>query len=497
MKFLRRAWPVPALVVVAVLAVLLPSWGDGGPGPGEADVSMSGTAVVHRRDGSSDRVDGRTTLRRGDTIEVTSGRATFELAGGVGLEGRAGSAGRHRRGTTVRMGAVPSLEAGRLLVTAEHRARISSAGTTVSLAAVGDEPAALKASRAVGLSVGVYRGRSSLDSAGERRNLGALRRMEVAAAGELPQAPSPLRYLATDGWDRRFLGPAVALDGQLRSLLAGYRAASTGAPGASVRYLRSVLPALEGEASLARLVSGRRAPDDVLVGAAIASLGEDGSFADRWRAVFSFHDDGATWGLVALDQAVPTDDVVDTLVGALNGTDFSFESAAAPRSSTTTPATAPPGTPPASTTLPPTTAPAAPSTTAGGGGVVPSGPPSSGSGSPGGTAPPPTAPPRTAPPRTAPPRTAPPRTAPPRTAPPPTAPPPTAPPPTAPPPPTTRPAPPTTAPPVVTAPPVTAPPPTDPIAGLVEGAGEAVGTVVGGVTDVLGGLLAPPPPSGG
>ncbi len=363
MKLLRRAWPVPALVVVAVLAALMPSWGDDGPGPGEADVTVSGSAVVRRRDGKVERVEDRTTLRRGDTIEVTSGRAGFELADGVSLEGRAGGAGRHHRGTTLRMGAVPSLEAGELLVTAERRARITSAGTTVALMADADPPAALRASRTVGLRVSVYRGRSALDSAGQRGTIRALRRMEVAAPGELPRAAAPLRYLADDPWDRRFLGPAVALDRQLRSLLAGYKAARAGAAGArSARYLRSVVPDLVGEPALTRLVTGRRAADDVLVGAVIASLGERGTFAERWAAVFAFHDDGATWGLAALDQGVDADDVVDAVVLAVNGTDFPFESAAAPVSPTSPspPRTVPSAPPGSSTTLPgpaPTTSP--------------------------------------------------------------------------------------------------------------------------------------------
>ncbi len=40
------------------------------------------------------------------------------------------------------------------------------------------------------------------------------------------------------------------------------------------------------------------------MGAAIVLEGTRGTFAERWAGVFGFRDEGAQWGLVALDQGV-------------------------------------------------------------------------------------------------------------------------------------------------------------------------------------------------
>src|SRR5436190_1132302 len=52
--------------------------------------------------------------------------------------------------------------------------------------------------------------------------------------------------------------------------------------------------------------------------AAIPDLGERGSFSDRWDEVFAFHDDGAKWGIVALDQAVKSEPLIGTVEEAFN-----------------------------------------------------------------------------------------------------------------------------------------------------------------------------------
>ncbi len=368
MNLVRRAWVAPAALIAIAVVGLVPSCGDDGIGPGEAEVTVSGTARVERADGEVERVaDRRVSLRPGDAIEVTTGSARFELADGVRYAGVAGRAGAHRAGTTVRMGNVPDLEAGDLLVTGPEPTSVSAGDTTVTTGPGGGAPgegSALRLSRTLGLRVGVYRGSASLDSAGARRTVPGLRRMEVAAAGELPRTPRPLRFAADDRWDRRYLGDAIALDAELFSLV-GAVEATGGADAGSVTYLRSVLPMARGEASLAELVRPRRVSTDVLVGAVIAGLGEDGSFARRWREVFTFHDAGATWGLVALDQEVETTAVSEAVRDALNDTEFPFQvdeavatpasPAAAPPPSTSIPAARPGSSPPSTTTGPPAT----------------------------------------------------------------------------------------------------------------------------------------------
>jgi hypothetical protein len=52
------------------------------------------------------------------------------------------------------------------------------------------------------------------------------------------------------------------------------------------------------------MVDESHSPGELLVGAAISTEGKRGRFAERWSQVFQFRDDGAAWGLVALDQQV-------------------------------------------------------------------------------------------------------------------------------------------------------------------------------------------------
>jgi hypothetical protein len=136
------------------------------------------------------------------------------------------------------------------------------------------------------------------------------------------------------------------------------------------------LPALDQEPEFtADLVdAGSRPQGETLIGAAIASLGRRGSFTDRWKAIFDFHQQGAEWGLVALDQGVDGEPLLGAVEQALNGTTFEFAAApaaspttTAPGAGNTTTTSPPPGTPPPTT--PPPTSP--PPTTPPAGGPLP------------------------------------------------------------------------------------------------------------------------------
>ncbi len=138
--------------------------------------------------------------------------------------------------------------------------------------------------------------------------------------------------------------------------------------GVTIGGYKSVLPSLTDEAEFtpALLAENPHKPGEFFVGAAIASLSRRGTFAERWRDAFAFHDAGANWGFVALDQGVATDPLLSTIQDALNATPFAFAEAgratSTARSSptttgaspTTTATTAPSGGP---TTAPPPTAP--------------------------------------------------------------------------------------------------------------------------------------------
>jgi hypothetical protein len=273
----------------------------------------------------------------------------------------------------------PELEAGELLVSVpdDEPFAVEAAGTSVE---VGSGSARL--ARTLGVGVVAYDAAVLLDSAGQEREVPALRQMQVPALGRPPLAPRPLTYTETDPWDRRFLGEAMDLGRTLETLARGYTANLRPGEGRSVGFYKLVFPALDEEPAFdASLLDPARRPGDTLVGAAITQLGEKGSFEDRWTDVFSFHDEGAAWGIVALDQAVRGTPLVGAIEEAIAGSPLGF--------------TDQPGDEVAS---PPTTAPTTPTTQAPDpqdepGTTAPNNPPTTPTTSPPPTTPPPTVPP--------------------------------------------------------------------------------------------------------
>lgn len=368
---MTRRWS--ALAVVTLLAAPA-ACSDDGPKEGEARLEVDGRAIVERADGHRETIDGGTDLRTGDRVSMDDGAAVMRLSGGTELELREGLG--DAAGTRVLMDKRPVLEAGDLLVTTPDTVNLEADGTEVRVT-----EGAARLTRAFGMSVAAYDADVTLDSAGVPAEVPALRQMVVPDLGRPPQHPRPFDYNADDTWDRRFLGAAMDLGDRLQRLANGLTNTLPDGEGHTPGFFRIVLPGLEDEGDFnAELLAPDldRKPGDTLIGAAITDLGKGGDFAARWDDVFTFRDDGAEWGIVALDQAVRSEPLVGVVEAALN----SFEEAAAfiqPPSSTT------PGTTP---------------TTPGGGED-----PTESGGTDGGSPtspPPPTTPPPTAPPPTTP-----------------------------------------------------------------------------------------------
>lgn len=386
-----------ARVVLAgvVGAAGLAACSDRGPGAGEARLEVDGEAVVTRADGDRDVVTGRTDVGAGDRVEVVEGRATMALAGGHRLELRDGHG--DDADTVVRMGPVPELEAGDLLVASPDAVEVRAAGTLVEV-----QEGAAKVSRTLGMSVASYDAEVVVDSAGQERAVPALRALLVPALG----SPQPLRpavckgasstvtacpaYDPTDSWDRRYLGDAMDLGQRLESIADAYTSSLQPGEGRTPGFFRLILPALDEEDEFtAELLDADRAPGDTLVGAAITELGEEGRFRERWRSVFAFRDEGAEWGLVALDQAVSRTPLLGAVTEAIAASPLAFAPTAT--GATSGPSPSPP---PGGLADPGPTSPTTP----------PGGP---GSPAPSPTAAPPPAPSPTTPPPTPPPTTVP------------------------------------------------------------------------------------------
>ena len=319
----------------------------------EVRLEVDGTALVRFVAGGSRTVTDSIALQLGDQIEVTEGTAQLHMPDGPDFELRAAVG--DARNTEVTVASVPELDAGDLLVLADQPARVASAGTSVSIT-----DGAARVSRYLGMSVAAYEGGASVNSAGVDVEVPALRQLSVPVLGQPDTSVRPLRYDAADPWDRRFLGEAIELGEELDALSRGYTSSLNAGEGRTVGFYRLVLPGLADERRFtSTLIDVQRAPGETLVGAAITDLAAEGDFARRWREVFSFRDQGAAWGLVALDQRVDRGPLLGNVEQAIAASPFEFAGPVV-----TTPTTSPPttgGTTP--TTNPPTTQPPTTSTT--------------------------------------------------------------------------------------------------------------------------------------
>lgn len=364
---MRSSRAIAAVLAVAALAPV--ACGRDEPNEGEARLEVDGQAIVERRDGAEEMVDGETTLKEGDRVELSEGTGRLVMRDGVRMELREGLD--DAANSMVLMGATPVLEAGDLLVAAPKTSVVSAAGTTLVI-----RSGAARVTRSLGVGVSAYDGAVDLDSAGLERAIPALREMMVPALGRPPRAPRPLRYRAEDPWDRRFLGEAIELGRTLEALANGYTVNLGRGEGRTPGFFRVVLPQLEEQPEFgADLIDLERPPGETLIGAAIAVLGRQGSFVERWSSTFGFREEGAEWGLVALDQDVSGTPLLGAIEEAVSFSPLTFAAPGltggsgtgatgdpgegSPTTSTTTPTT-PTESPP--TTSPPTTEPPPPTT---------------------------------------------------------------------------------------------------------------------------------------
>lgn len=280
---------------------------------------VDGRAEIGRPGEDRREVTGSQDLRVGDVVRVREGASVIRLPGGGELELRSGTDLELR----ARDGAErsrPTLSGGDLLV--------RSAGPAVAVSSGAEDVAVrgiARVAKGLSLVVGVYEGSVTVNSAARSIEVPALRQVAVPAAGLFPARPSPLDLSGDDGWDQRYLSGAIALSSELLARSRGFSAQLTGAEGRTVGYFRDLLPRLAGEPAFqASLLNPSRPPGETLVGAAIVLESTRGSFADRWTAVFGFHDDGAPWGLVALDQGVSRVPLLATIESAVSRSPTSF-----------------------------------------------------------------------------------------------------------------------------------------------------------------------------
>ena len=382
-----------AVAIVAVLAVALANC-TRSSSPEAGRLTVDGQADVTRPGEDRREVTGTRDLEVGDRVRVREGSAVIQLPDDRRLELRVGSEVEMQSaqgGDRVR----PALMAGDLLVVSDDEP-LAVGATGADVAVHGDA----RVSRGVALLVAVYEGSAQLAAGGSSLTVPALRQASLPPAGQFPSRVSPLEAAPGDGWDQRYLSDALELGAQLDARSQGFSAQLGPTEGRSFQYFRDLFPRLAAEPGFtAALVNPARLPGETLVGAAISLEGARGTFAERWAAVFGFRDQGASWGLVALDQGVsrvPLLEAVESAVtrgpaGFAKGPPGRPPTSVAPPSrggspattapSRTTPTTAAPGSSrsggPASPTTTPTTAPPPPPSPSGP--PIPTGPLNTGS----------------------------------------------------------------------------------------------------------------------
>ncbi|HET7490129.1 MAG TPA: hypothetical protein VFJ85_19555 [Acidimicrobiales bacterium] len=342
---MRRA-PLAVLLAILVVAAAGCSRDDTHIGRVEVSVDRGSRVLAAGRGEALQVLTGRHRLARGAQLKVLSGSATVKV-GDATLEVRSGS--------EVDLGDPVRLVAKDLLVTSGAiPLRVRVADSEVSVDGVA------RLTRDLAVSAATYKGTTTVRSAARALRVPALRQVDVPSLGVLPATPEALNYSTSDAWDRRYLSTAMELSDQLESRSKGFTRLLRPGEGRTPGFYRLLLPALENQPAFDEALLDDRPPGDTLVGAAIVVNGTRGSFAERWEGVFGFRAEGATWGLVAVDQGL---DAVGGLVGSLDKAigahDYGFEQASArPAVSPPAPAVAPVDTtppPPATPAKPPAT----------------------------------------------------------------------------------------------------------------------------------------------
>jgi hypothetical protein len=270
-------------------------------------LELDGRATVA---GGASLRDGEHTLAVGDTLRLSSGSAILALPGGATLELRPGP-----NGTVLEIGAVPTLVDGdALMLAGDDGLRLRSGAASIEL--VGG---AARVRRASGVDLAVYQGEATVDSLGSDLTTPALRQAAVSDTGTVAARPMPLVYdrAHPDPWDVRFLGDAIEMGTQLQRRSRAITVQAT-RPDSDFTLVSTAVPALGSGGVLSPdLVDPDRSLGETVVGASIA-LGGDGPFAERWDEAFALRDQGADWGLVALDQQAERDRVLGMLDDALD-----------------------------------------------------------------------------------------------------------------------------------------------------------------------------------
>src|SRR5207302_209360 len=239
---------------------------------GLVEVSIGGSPFVRASHGR--------TLGAKDQVRVVDGQAVLDLPHASKVELRSGST------LTVNGAAEPeiSLDQGDLLVETGRGDTVTVDGGTSLISVAGSA----KLRRGVSLAAGVYEGTARFQRNDQGLTIPQYRQAAVVGTGILPQAPDPLSLSASDEWDRRELGPVMALDEQLTLIAHSFENDAPASP--SPDFYQNLLPA-GADLPITPELLGGRAPGENLIGFTLVSL-DKGDFLTRFQQVFGFRSQG-------------------------------------------------------------------------------------------------------------------------------------------------------------------------------------------------------------
>ncbi|HUR78672.1 MAG TPA: hypothetical protein VMZ22_12050 [Acidimicrobiales bacterium] len=241
--------------------------------PGDAEVTVHRATPVARADAL---------LRAGDSLTVTRGIATLRTDSGA-MHARGGSA------IAITDGA-PRITRGDVLVQGQAF-DVAMRSATVAINGVA------RVRQGLSLEVGLYRGGAVVRTVTETFGLPRLRRAIVAGVGgPASVTTAPLVINATDTWDRKFLGDAIELDAALSARSRGITMQLAGRG----KELIGQVAATAGWSDLTVLAS--QPIGEFVVAAELARAAKLGD--DAVPAALRLRADGASWGLIALEQGV-------------------------------------------------------------------------------------------------------------------------------------------------------------------------------------------------
>ena len=273
--------------------------------PGTARLEPSGLVEVSVAGAPFVRASHGRTLRASDQVRVIDGRAVLELTKSK-VELRAGSV------LTIHEKDQPtaiSLDDGDLLVEAGRGDTVAIDGGTAVVKVAGSA----KLRRGVSLAAGVYTGTARFERNDQGLNVSQYRQAAVVGTGILPPAAEPLSLAQSDEWDRRLLGPVMALDEQLLLITQAFEADAPAAVGPET--YKEWVPRAAGLPLTPEMLAGRAVGEN-LIGVTLVAL-DKGDFLTRFQSIFGFRAEGASWGLVAADRAINPNPVLSDLEVAL------------------------------------------------------------------------------------------------------------------------------------------------------------------------------------